>query len=836
MKIRTSQNPPQHPYRRWLLNTIIFLAGALPLAANVGAPPLSFQGKALSIGFVQQVMLPTTDVAAELAVDEKAGKQQPRRFAVPRPVILTTTNSGTWEQLPEGRLWRLRVVSPNATDLNFGFSQFWLPEGATLYVVAESESFFQGPYTSRNNQRDGQLWTAVVPGQAAFVELFVPTQAEQEPRLVLSQVGTGYRDFCHKWKDLGTPKNEGACNNDVICPVGDPWRDEIRSVGVYSIQGSFACTGTLIMDAPGDFRPFFLTANHCELDAANAGTVVVYWNYQSPTCGTHGPGSLLQNQSGATFRAAKYDVDFALIELNQTPSPSFNVYYSGWDRSGTPPGGCVGIHHPDTDVKAISFCTVPLTTINSCIGTGGINTHWFVSWSSGVTEPGSSGSGIWDSASHLLVGTLSGGASYCGAAQTDLWDCYGKFSVAWASGSSSSSRLSDWLDPQSTGVTSIPGANPALVPVVIDAGSSLTAEGCQPGNGAADPNEQVTFDFSLQNIGTAPTTNLVATLVAGNGVSSPSGPQNYGAIAAGGGTAARPFTFTATNSCGAFINPTLQLQDGPTSYGTVTFSLRLGAPLIAISENFDGVTAPALPSGWSSSPAGVWVTTTNQWDTPTNSAFAPDVGITTDYQLTSPSIGIDSANGELTFRHWYATEPLYDGGVLEISINGGAFADILAAGGSFLGGGYNDTISPLYGNPLAGRSAWTGNSGGFVTTTVALPAAAAGGNIQLRWRLGNDSSFGATGWYVDTVTAIDSYNCCSGAPRPTITDMRYNPKRWFQFIVNGTTGSSCAVLVSTNPQAPMSNWVPLTTNKAPFMFIDFNWPVLQPHFFRVRAE
>jgi hypothetical protein len=52
---------------------------------------------------------------------------------------LTPTNSGTWEQLPEGRLWRLRVSSKGATDLNFGFTQFWLPEGASLYVMSEGD-------------------------------------------------------------------------------------------------------------------------------------------------------------------------------------------------------------------------------------------------------------------------------------------------------------------------------------------------------------------------------------------------------------------------------------------------------------------------------------------------------------------------------------------------------------------------------------------------------------------------------------------------------------------------------------------------------------------------
>ena len=760
-----SEHPPVRPAtRRWLPARLVLalLPAAFLLAAHAAAPPLSLQKAPPPITDATQVALPPTDIAAELAADAKGGNVPPLRFAVPRPVALTPANCGTWEQVTDGRLWRLRVVSTNATDLNFGFAEFRLPEGATLHVISGAGDYYQGPYTTADSQADGQLWTAVVPGEAAVLELFVPAGAQEEPQVLLMQVGTGYRDFCRPWKGTSAPKAEGTCNNDVICPVGVPWTNEIRSVAVYTKNGAWTCTGTLIMDVPGDFRPFFLTANHCGLSAANASSVVVYWNYQSATCGTHGPGSLAQNQSGATFRAAKYDVDFALIELARNPDPTFRVFYSGWDRSGTAPNGCVGIHHPDCDVKAISFASGTLPTVDSCIGTGGIGTHWQVTWYSGVTEPGSSGSGIWDPASHRLVGTLSGGDSSCSLPAGP--DCYGKFSLAWASGTTAADRLQNWLDPLNTGATFATGANPATAPVIVPTASSLIAEACSPTNGAVDPGEAVTLSFSLQNTGTAPTTNLVATLFATKGIVSPSGPQSYGALPVGGAVVARSFSFTAAGTCGGTLLATLQLQDGTNNLGTAAFSLMLGRPVAALVENFDGVTAPALPSGWSSSPAGVWVTTTAQRDTLPNSISAPDAGTITDYQLTSPLIPINSAISQLTFRNYYNTESSFDGGVLEVSINGAAFTDILTAGGSFTSGGYNGTISIKYSNPLAGRSAWTGNSGGFVTTMASLPASAAGGNVQLRWRLGTDSSVAGTGWYVDTVSVNGSTICCTDGP------------------------------------------------------------------------
>jgi hypothetical protein len=98
--------------------------------------------------------------------------------------------------------------------------------------------------------------------------------------------------------------------------------------------------------------------------------------------------------------------------------------------------------------------------------------------------------------------------------------------------------------------------------------------------------------------------------------------------------------------------------------------------------------------------------------------------------------------------------------VLEIQIGNGSFTDILAAGGSFASGGYTRTISSQFGNSLAGRQAWSGNSGGFITTVVNLPAAAAGQTITLKWLCGTDQSSGAGGWYVDTVSVTDGYYVC----------------------------------------------------------------------------
>ncbi len=197
---------------------------------------------------------------------------------------------------------------------------------------------------------------------------------------------------------------------------------------------------------------------------------------------------------------------------------------------------------------------------------------------------------------------------------------------------------------------------------------------------------------------------------------------------------------------------------------------------LVFQENFDGVTRPALPAGWTTAATGIetnWVTSTNFHDTLPNTAFAPDVGNLGTSDLITPAIALPAGQNQLNFRNSYNLESNtgnpsdgYDGGVLEIKIGTNAFADVITAGGSFTSGAYNTTIDPLYQNSLTNRAAWSGNSGGFITTSLVLPPSASGQTIQLRWRLGCDNgnvATGTPGWWVDTV-AISNLVCSANGP------------------------------------------------------------------------
>jgi hypothetical protein len=131
--------------------------------------------------------------------------------------------------------------------------------------------------------------------------------------------------------------------------------------------------------------------------------------------------------------------------------------------------------------------------------------------------------------------------------------------------------------------------------VVMPNAAQLMAENCSPPNSAVDPDETVTVQFGITNGGTAPTTNLIATLEESGGVAGPGPPQNYGAIAPGDPAVFRSFVFRASGSCGGVITPVLRLQDGATDLGTVRFAIPLGVDAggTAVRQNAATIVVPS---------------------------------------------------------------------------------------------------------------------------------------------------------------------------------------------------------------------------------------------------
>jgi hypothetical protein len=190
-------------------------------------------------------------------------------------------------------------------------------------------------------------------------------------------------------------------------------------------------------------------------------------------------------------------------------------------------------------------------------------------------------------------------------------------------------------------------------------------------------------------------------------------------------------------------------------------------------ENFDGVTAPALPPGFvASNPdpgdGTLWVTSTTTPDNGANDAFIPDQNGISDKVLDSRNIAISSTGAVLTFRNNYNTEydpppaeVFWDGGVLEVSsqnIAGGVYTDVTdpSVGGTITAGDYTGEIDGTAANPLAGRRAWCGNSGGYINSVISLGPNVSGQTIKLRFRMGTDEAASRPGWRVDAISITNA--------------------------------------------------------------------------------
>jgi hypothetical protein len=178
-------------------------------------------------------------------------------------------------------------------------------------------------------------------------------------------------------------------------------------------------------------------------------------------------------------------------------------------------------------------------------------------------------------------------------------------------------------------------------------------------------------------------------------------------------------------------------------------------------EDFEAVTPPILPSGWNvfdNPAAGSW---TNSGASPVaglHSASVEDQATTSFHALTGPAIAIPARPTTLQFRHSYAFEAC-DGGVLTMGIDRGPHADILTAGGTFLSGGYTDTLGcapTTPPNPIQGAAAWANGSAASVLTVVQLPAAVLGHELQLGFGIGTDNSVEVPGggWRIDDISII----------------------------------------------------------------------------------
>ncbi|MCK4663368.1 MAG: T9SS type A sorting domain-containing protein [Bacteroidales bacterium] len=436
------------------------------LLNNIVDAQMSFGGEPISFSIkldseIPVVEMPAFDVNKLLREEEEPTKAKPYRFAKAFQVDLDKNNSGVWDILPDGsKLWRLGLKSEGAYSINIIFDEYFLPQGAKVFLYNIDKTIVLGAFTNRNNKKCKILPVAAIPGDEIIVEYYEPANIDFESKIRIKQVAHDYKSvFSLKKNKDGRFGLSGDCNVDINCPEGDDWQIEKHAVCRIIINGTDLCTATLMNNTNQNATPYMLTANHCISTDFLAEHSVYYFNYESPSC--NGPDGTFKTISVSELKATANEVskdanlDFTLVELSSTPNEDYKPYYAGWNRSETAAENTTSIHHPNGDVKKITIDND--SPINATFMEYNVNSHWKISeWDIGVTEPGSSGCPLFDN-NHRVIGDLTGGDASCSYPYNDY---YAKFSRSWDDYVAPELSLKSWLDPANTGTITLDGYAP----------------------------------------------------------------------------------------------------------------------------------------------------------------------------------------------------------------------------------------------------------------------------------------------------------------------------------------------------------------------------------------
>ena len=429
---------------------------------------------------IETIIIPAPDLK-QIALEDSLNETLflPHRFSVLLPVNANLLNSGNWIELPDGRwIWRLMIRTDGALATSLYFDDFNLSEGVKLFLYDESGKQVKGSFTTLNNHKSRLFATELIYGNSVILELNCPSFSDGSS-LNISDLAYAYRDVPRYDIEIGFGGSD-FCEVNIGCnPEGINWQDEKNGVVRIQVKVSgsgYWCSGSLVNNVRNDHTPYVLTADHCAFQAGHYATAadlnqwIFYFNYESPTCENPPVQPTLKSMTGAAKMAqggnrGSTGSDFYLLQLNNSIPNEYNPYFIGWSAEMDQSSSGVSIHHPQGDIKKISTYNTTLETV-SLPGTGsGLLSHWKVFWTEtdngwGVTEPGSSGSPIFNEQGKI-IGTLTGGFAACessGNYGPDKPDYYGKFSYHWFSnGNSDTAQLKPWLDPDNTGITQLDG-------------------------------------------------------------------------------------------------------------------------------------------------------------------------------------------------------------------------------------------------------------------------------------------------------------------------------------------------------------------------------------------
>ena len=386
-------------------------ASRLPLATQLGFDFIP----------VPQVTLAPIDSWNLMLEDEiEVAQGAPLRYGVPRSLDVREED-GQWVNVPGGQLWRVEITAMGAENTRLQVEAMNLPKGAELRLFSPDYlNMVAGPFTDNGPNNNGDAWSMTRPGESVVIEYFEHARTQRKAGLPFSvkEVTHGYRPVLRD----GLAGGAGNCHNHPACYAA--WADIADASALVLFDGGYVCSGQLIANNAQDETPYYITANHCIGSQSTALGAEFYFDYERTSCtGGYSNGSSV---SSADMVAEWPSSDSTLLSIRG--SLPANRFWVGWTTDSPGSGtDATCVHFPSGSHARISFGDV---NSNPVCGSG---TNWVgMSWNDGVTEGGSSGSGIYRNTDQRLFGVLTCGASSC-SNQNGL-DGYGRFNRAYENG------------------------------------------------------------------------------------------------------------------------------------------------------------------------------------------------------------------------------------------------------------------------------------------------------------------------------------------------------------------------------------------------------------------
>lgn len=416
-----------------------------------------------SVAPSKKINIPKVDVTELLREDQKReGKNVPFRFGKDIDQNLTL-NDGTWIDIDSGRLWSLSFKADSALSLNFIFNDFYLPDEGELYIVNHNNTIVYGPVTSKTIGNGNHFLTDVIPDSEVTICLYEPSHSRGMSSLNICKAIYGYRSAMINRNGM-LVSSADSCECDMGCyPL---YERESKAVALILLSnGGWACTGSLVMSTDMSYKPYILTSLTCfdsnydrllsDEEISNVQNCAFKFNYKRKNCYNYEvENTTIYNNS--IYRASSPLTSFLLVEIDQNLYHDGRHTWLGWDRTGNTPLSSICIHHSEGNVMKLAF---DFNQSYSLSWYGINDNYWQSDFDAGYINYGSLGAPLLNN-ERKVVGQLNGEPSLSNPYDicSQIHGFSGKFSLSWTGNDTNNTRLSNWLDPNGTGVTIMPSS------------------------------------------------------------------------------------------------------------------------------------------------------------------------------------------------------------------------------------------------------------------------------------------------------------------------------------------------------------------------------------------